>query len=81
MIPQVSIDPSAVDMLDPLLSVPAGAGIAVVAESYASIETVEEASVGTELEIAMGPLAATTAAKSSFGRGAGMKLEMEGGPL
>ena len=30
---------------------------------------------------AMGPLAATTAAELSFGRGAGMKLEMDGGPL
>lgn len=29
----------------------------------------------------MGPLAATTAAMLSFGSGAGMKLEMDGGPL
>lgn len=37
--------------------------------------------VGAESEEAMGPLAATTADMLSFGRGAGIKLEMEGGPL
>lgn len=36
---------------------------------------------GAESGEAMGPLAATTAAMLSFGSGAGMKLEMDGGPL
>lgn len=77
----MSIDPSAVDMFDPVVSVPAGAGIAVVAELKTSIEAVEDASAGAESEDAMGPLPVTTAVMSSFGRGAGMKLETEGGPL
>lgn len=40
-----------------------------------------DAPAGAESGEAMGPLAATTAAMLSFGRGAGMKLEMDGGPL
>lgn len=41
----------------------------------------EDASAGAESEEATEPLPETTAAMLSFGRGAGMKLEMEGGPL
>ena len=40
-----------------------------------------DAPAGADLGGAIGPLAATTAATLSFGRGAGMKLEMDGGPL
>ena len=45
------------------------------------METVEDASVDTGAEEGMGPLPATTAVMLSFGRGAGSKLEIEGGPL
>ena len=45
------------------------------------METVEDAPVGAESGESMEPLAATTAAMLSLGRGAGMKLEKEGGPL
>lgn len=39
------------------------------------------APAGAESGEAIGPLVATTAAMLSFGRGAGMKLEIDGGPL
>ena len=75
----MSIDPSAVKTLDPVVSEPAGTGIAVIAGSKAFKETVEDV-CGELLEL-MGPLAATTAAIFNFGKGAGMKVEIEGGPL
>ena len=41
----------------------------------------EDVATGVEGEEAAGLYAATTAAMLSFGRGAGIKLEIEGGPL